>query len=295
MKLLREIEIAGASCDYLYARIRCRRAALDVSGQGSPGEQAAPRQALRAEYAWVYRQLDGRLRRKVAPFFEYAELRTLVIALRYLAADDLSEIRKQLQFSQLHPRLLDLLLAAGAVAPVVAALERLLGGEYRYFIGLSEVYLRQGPGGLEQALLGGCLAANVNRRDCPPLRQLLLYLLDMRNLLAVYKHLHWQVPSAPPLLEGGTLDLPFCREILASGDMGKLLELMRIKSEQQGQPADDDVEAFLFAGLTSQLQRAGRDPLQPGLVLDYLWRCLLTARNRGLRLRETPRAQEVAG
>ena len=284
MKLLREIDTIGAPPDYLFARIRCRRAALDTSGQRSWRGPADPRQALRAEYVWIYRQLDRRLRRKILPFFEYVELRSLVIALRYLAAGEQAALQRQLDFSLLDQQLQSLLLGAERVAPVTSALERLLAAEYPFFVGLAEIYLRQGPGGLEQALLGGCLQQAVGRCRGRLLHQLMSYLRDMRNLLAVYKHLHWQVPSAPPLLAGGELDLSRCEKICATGDLAGLLELMKKFAGQPGNPEAVGVEAFLMQGLTNRLRRAGRDPLQPGLVLDYLWRCQLAARNRGLRL-----------
>jgi hypothetical protein len=300
MQLLRESETAGAPDDYLFARIRCRRATLDTSGRGSWSGPAEPRQALRAEYAWVYHQLNRRMRLRLQPFFEYAELRTLVIALRYLAAEEHSAKRAQLQLSLLHPKLQQLLLGTEQVTAVVSRLEQLLAADYPYFAGLLKIYLHQGPGGLEQALLGGALQQGVRRSSCRPVRELLVYLLDMRNLLAVYKHLHWQVATAPPLLAGGSLELALYEKIRVAGDLSGLLELLRKRAGQPGDPEAVGVENFLIQGLAAQLRRAGRDPLQLGLLLDYLWRCQLAARNRGLRLSEVNFAEqsplaEVAG
>lgn len=300
MKLLREIEATGPPRDYLFARIRYRRSALDISGRGRWGAASEPHQALRAEYVWVYGQLERRLRQDLLPFFEYVELRTLVIALRYLAAEEQAAMRAQLKFSLLQPQLQNVLLDAQPVAPLVAVLERLLSSEYRSFAGLSQVYLRQGPGGLEQALLGGFLQQSVTQWHRRPLRELLRYLLDMRNLLALYKHLHWQVPLAPPLLPGGTLELGHCESLWANRDLAALMDMVRKTATQPGDPEAIGVEDFLFQGLSTRLRRAGRDPLQLGLVLDYLWRCQLATRNRGLRLsgaavtEEEPVA-EVAG
>ncbi|HEY5674458.1 MAG TPA: hypothetical protein VIR78_12180 [Malonomonas sp.] len=284
MKLLREIAIVGAPDDYLYARIRSRRAALDTSGRGSWSGPAEPRLALRAEYRWVYSQLNQRSRRKLLPLFEYAELRTLVIALRYLAAEEHSEKTAQLQLSLLQPQLRKLLLGTEPISVVLSALQRMLAADYPYFSGLLETYLRQGPGGLEQALLGGCLQRAVKTTRCRPVRELLVYLLDMRNLLAVYKHLHWQVTAPPPLLSGGELETALLKKIWAAGDLSGLLNLVVKRAGQPGDPEKTGVEDFLLQGLSSKLRRGGREPLQLALLLDYLWRCQLAARNRGLLL-----------
>jgi hypothetical protein len=120
---------------------------------------------------------------------------------------------------------------------------------------------------------------------------MLIYLLDMRNLQALYKHLRWQIPTPPPLLEGGAIELGRYEKIWSARDMDPLMALIQKKAGGKGDPEAIGVEDFLFQGLTTGLRRAGRDPLQEGLVLDYLWRCQLAARNRGLRL-ATSSAQE---
>lgn len=283
MKLLHEMKFEGFPDDYLYARIRCRRAVLDLSGHGNWGA-GDPHVAFREEYVWVYSQMDRRLRSLLLSVFEYFELRTLVIALRYMAAGDRSAMAEQLQDSLLHPQVLKRLRESKRVAVVTAGLERLLAEEQPCFHRLAEIYLHQGPGGLEQALLGGCLQQGIACSRSPQVKRLLLYLLDMRNLLALYKHLHWQVPLTPPLLSGGTLDLPDYEKIWLARDLPGLLELMGNRAGLKGDPEADGVEEFMLRGLTINLRREGRDPLQLGLVLDYLWRCQLTTRNRGLQL-----------
>ena len=291
MNLLREIDTAGAPSDYLYARVRSRRAALDISGHKAG--PADPHQALKAEQAWVYAQLNQKSRDRLLPFFEYSGLRTLVLALRFLSAGDPAAMATQLQFSLLHPQLHKVLLHAEQVTPVIRQLEQLLAGSYLFFVGVTQHYLRQGPGGLEQQLLGGCLQQGVNRSRCPALREMLIYLLDMRNLQALYKHLRWQIPTPPPLLEGGEILLRRYEDIWSTRDMNRLVKLIQKKVGQKADPEAFGVEDFLFQGLTTRLRRAGRNPLQEGLILDYLWRCQLSARNRGLHLATTSAPEQV--
>ncbi len=286
MKLLREITAAGAANDYLFARIRCRRAALDLSGAKPWGGGGEPQELLRREYLWVYRRMNARLRRQLLPVFEAAELRTLVLCLRYLAAEDYSAIGSLLKLSLLHPLLQRELRGAKRVTPLVATLERLLAEQQPEFRGLSETYLRQGPGGLEQALIGGHLQRSLNCCRLTVLKEFLRYLLDSRNLLAIYKHLRWQVPSGPPLLAGGDLSLAVCEKLWRAKDLNGLLSLIKKFSGQTGDPEQFGVEDFIFQGLSQRMHRAGRDPLQPGLVIDYLWRCQQATRKRGLRMEQ---------
>lgn len=283
MKLLLEITTAGTSDDYLYARVRCRRAALDVSGTAPLGGGEDSQEKLKREFSWVYRRMSSRLRRQLLPVFEAAELRTLVLCLRYLAAGDRSAIGSLLTSSLLHPQLQRELLAAKRGTPLVATLERLLAEQQPLFGGLAEIYLRRGPGGLEQALIGRHLQQSLERCRPGALQLFLCYLLDMRNLLAIYKHLRWQVPQPPPLLTGGGLSPGRCEELWRARDLKALLQVMRKFTGLDDDPEQLGVEDFLLRGLSVRLQRAGRDPLQPGLLIDYLWRCRQTVRNLGLR------------
>lgn len=282
MKLLRDIQTEGFPCDYLYARIRSRRSELGPGSRNLWSESGDPQVANRAEYVWLYTQMNRRSRHLLLPVFEYFELRVLVIGLRYLAAGDCAAMIGQLRSGLLHPQVFRLLQKESRIAEALAGLERLLATEQPYFHGLAEIYLQQGPGGVEQSLIGGCLQQGSICRRSRQVREFLRYLLDMRNLLALYKHLYWQVPVSPPLLTGGTLDLSVFEKIWKKKDLAGLLIVMGQRADIKGHPEAEGVEEFLFRGLSASLKRQGRKPLQLGLILDYLWRCQVKARNLGL-------------
>ena len=261
----------------------------------SCGADGAPRELLKREYAWLYRQLNARLRRQLLPLFEAAELRTLILCLRYLAAEDRSAMEDLLRLSLLAPPLKRELRVATRVTPLVTALERRLGDTRPEFQGVAKTYLRQGPGGLEQALLGGHLQAALERCRLPVLKMVLAYLIDVRNLLGLYKHLRWQVPLTPPLLIGGEVGPAVAGKLWQAQDMPQLLAFLRKFAGQRGDPEAVGVEEFLLQGLAARLRRAGRDPLQPALVVDYLWRCYLATREQGLALEQDARSATLAG
>jgi len=297
MKLLYEIAAPGAPSDYLYARIRSRRAELDVREKSRWGRSADPRADLRLEYKWVYEEMNQQLRNRLLPVFEYFELKTLIIALRYMAAGDPSSMFAQLQLSLLQPQIIKVLRETKQVALLTAALERFLAEEYPYFSDLTKTYLREGPGGLEQVLVGRCLQQGIARSRSRQVREFLRYLLDMRNLQAMYKHLRWQVPVTPPILSGGGLSPAACEKVWAEKNLTSLLELIRKQAKLVDSPSEDGVEDYLLRGLSARLRRGGRDPLQLGVVIDYLWRCQLETRTRGRELAgvEQVRVEETAG
>lgn len=291
--LLVDVSYVGAECDYLYARIRCRRAGLDTAGLPQQAGCGKPRQTLLAEYRWVYLQAGPRLRRQLVPIFEYFELRLLVVALRYLAAGADSALHAQLRQSLFAA---DVIKSVETSAQVYGALDRLqqnYAAEYPFFSGLTATYLRQGPGGLEQALIGGCLqhAATKCRNDS--VKRFLCYLLDMRNLLALQKHLRWQVAVAPLLFSGGELEIPALNKIWKEQDAAALHRQMQLLSRRRELPPVLDGEDYLLQAMTTRLRREGRAPLQLGVVIDYLWRCQLTVREQGLHLHKDSAASEL--
>lgn len=282
MELLRSIRPAETSADYLYARIRSRRARLLVGNLDERSVAARSRQTLRDEYHWVYTRLNRRLHDQLLPVFEYEELRTVILALRYLAAGDRSALQEVLSGSLLNRSLCRVLTDAPRVATAVAALERLLADVNPFCQGLTEVYLKQGPGGLEQAMNSGYLQQAVGKAGSQVVKMYFRYLVDLRNLLALFKHLHWQLPLPPPLIEGGEIDLSKFNRIWSGQNLAGVSELTRVLTGLDGDPFKAGIEETLCRGLEGRLRWAGRDPLQIGVLLDHLWRCRMNARQSGL-------------
>ena len=106
-ELLRQERTEGYPLEYLFSRVRGRRSRLigdwrPLIYDASPLDYLASPQyrgfirertaegmwrALLQEHGWVYRQMDQSTRKAFAPYFLYAELRTIFICLRYLEGD----------------------------------------------------------------------------------------------------------------------------------------------------------------------------------------------------------------
>jgi vacuolar-type H+-ATPase subunit C/Vma6 len=68
--------------------------------------------------------------------------------------------------------------------------------------------------------------------------------------------------------------------IIGKKDLLSLVPLIReITGTTLTVPSATDVENALYRNISRSLRKSARDPLGVGVVLEYLWRCSLQARN----------------
>lgn len=274
--LLAPPPIAELPGETLLARLRARRAALDLHGiGGGPTPEAL--------LGWLHPRLDRRLRRALRPYLELEAMHFLLQALRHRLAGE-TVPPGLLHQAWLAPELATLLDREGDAGAVVAKLEAWLRKDYPFAAGLTRGYLDQGPGRVEQQLATGMLTYALALAHDPAMRMTVRFLTDLRNLLAILRHWRWKLRLAPELLSGGELDRELLRRAWAANDAAAV---ERLATRLAGTPLIDleprAVERQLFGGLTRRLRHAGRDPLGVGVVIDTLWRCQVAARNRALR------------
>lgn len=266
----------AATGDQLFVRLRCRRAALRSGAP--PGWQPAdtPWRAWRRELSWVYQHLPPGLRRELEPVFAREELRQLLQGLRFLAASDPSAARHSVSESLLAAELTQLLANAPDVESALRRLDQLPLRAALVTEPLLGIYRDQGPGGVEQALLGGLLQRGSRQGRTAGVRGYFRYLIDMRNLLGIDRHLRWRLAQPPAWLDGGSLGPQRLSRLWQQRNPQQLEEAVtRLAGPEAGSAGDP--EARLWAGLGHRLRAAGRDPLSSDLVLDYLvaWQLLL--------------------
>lgn len=292
--LLEPREGYGPPADYLYARVAGRRSALVKTWSPLPAAlpgAADPRGSCRAELAWLWDSMNNRLRSCFAPVFEYLELRTWLLCLRWRGAGEAETVTALLAGSLLARPIRTALLRETELDAAVEASARLLAAADPAFAGLAALYAEQGPGAFEQAVVERFL----QRLEKAPLHPLIggffAYLIDARNLVALYKHLRWGVRRPPPRLSGGNLGAARLDQLWRRGDSAALLELAgQLAGARVTGP---ELESALLAGLSRRLRRQGREPLQPGVLLDYLWRCHVEARNLELLRRAAGVPEEL--
>ena len=221
------------------------------------------------------------MRRILSPYLEVVATRQLILALRYRLAGE--EPPQALQRSRItNPQLLERIAAERESVRLINWLETSLGESYPFLRGLTRCYLQQGPGGVERQLSGGILVHGLGRASGKQIvHWLLATLIDFRNLLTILKHWHWKVRTSPVLLVGGRFETVGLLRIWRREDRLGLQRIAgRIARESISEEQSRAVERALLNGLSRRLQQAGRDPLDPALVLDYLWRCQVLAHNQ---------------
>jgi hypothetical protein len=273
MKLLTPTRPAELPAEALLARLRCRRAAISLV-KDTPATDTV---------SWVYKRLNRRLRKRLAPFLDLLVMRNLILTLRYTLAGDTAPdalLSKSL-FAEPLQRLVATTEEANAT---IAQLEAILTDDYPFVAGLTATYQNQGPGGVEQQLADGILQHGLARVGNDILKETLRYLVDMRNCLMINKLWRWQVTQSPPLTTGGTLATISLQRIWAAHDSDRLA---RLAARLAGGPLTSTetigMEQGLLRGLTRLLRRSGRDPLGLAVIIEYLWLSQLAVHNQLLR------------
>ena len=278
MKLLTPTQPAELPKEALLARLRCRRAAIDLRAANLAAEAPSADVVL-----WVYRRLNKRLRARLEPFLDLLAMRSLILALRYTLADE-TPSAAVLNQSLLAGPLKRLVMKTEESETTIAQLEAVLVKDYPFVVGLTATYRRQGPGGVEQQLGDGILQHGLGRTGNDLLKAILRYLIDMRNCLMINKLWRWQVSKAPPLTPGGRYATASLQRIWASHDSDRLASLV---TQMAGKPLPSSevigMEQCLLSGLTRFLRLAGRDPLGLAVIIEYLWLAQLAVHNQVLR------------
>ena len=279
MKLLDSTKPAELQTEALLARLRSRRAGIDLLDPVAAEATEAT--------VWVYQRLNRRLRRRFEPFFELLAMRNLTLQLRYLLAGELPATI--LNNSLLAKPLRQLLANSVEDQDLISQLEAALVSDYPFAVGLATSYREQGPGGVEKQLTDGMLVDALKRSRDVPLKRTLGYLIDMRNCLMLSRLWRWQVKQPPALTAGGNLDRNNLQRIWARHDSERLTSLTeRLTGESLRNSKMDGgvtigMEQAFLRGLTSLLRRLGRDPLGLAVIIEYLWRAELAVHNQLLR------------
>jgi hypothetical protein len=302
LELLRPMESRGYPTDYLLARIKGRR--LELISDWRSLTAADPLEALRSsryagvsggapeaavwlkfltELDWLYRQMDERVRDSFAPVFFWFELRTLLISLRFLRGGDGPKVTELLATSLLAERVKRVLKGGEKAAPVVDALISRLKAVAERCWRLRGIYRDVGAREFEEQLLAIYLERVAGEAPHLLIREFFRALIDMRNLLILYKQLRWNIGKPAAFVKGGDIGRSKLRNIAERRDLAEVTQLI-LSLPGMGEPpaSRENVEHLLLGWLTRRVRRWGREPAGVGPILDYLWRCYLEALNLGL-------------
>ena len=127
----------------------------------------------------------------------------------------------------------------------------------------------------------GYLAHAATTRSHPVIQQFLRAFVDLRNVMILYKQLRWGVEDAGAFIDGGTFELSRLVQLNSWEGLAKEAAGLRVLPAAANQGA---LETVLLTSLTGRLRQSGRDNLGRnsdgvGLILDYIWRIYVHARN----------------
>ncbi len=303
MALLSRPAFEGYPDEYLLARLRGRRATMG-SVLSSPADTAHTVESgpsrrhlaasggmtdadawdtMRAEFRWVYHQMNEGLRNTFAPLFLWFEMRTIIICLRFRRGDEREKAAALLPASLLAKQVQHALTGDGETAAVIDSLAPLLAAVAEPFRGLGDFYRKRGGREHEQRLVTLYLERMTHLPLHPMLGEFFRSVIDMRNVVTLAKQLRWQLNEPQAFIRGGEIHPERLKKALEEGTVAGLATLLGALPDMGALPAvPANPEPHLFNWLTNKVRRFGRDPLGVGLVLDYLWKCFVEAHNVSL-------------
>ncbi|MBI5099067.1 MAG: V-type ATPase subunit [Nitrospirae bacterium] len=301
MILLCDIEDRGYPTDYLLARIHGRRAfllkdwekvlfSLDISGylmstryskfiSGYPADGILRR--YQEELQWMYYQMNKNLRHIFGPCFMYAELGTLLTCLRYhLKKGKKTEIEYILAFSLLSERVKNILSLESDLPFILEMLDKRAAFLSDSPAGLSDIFITGGLPEVEQTITRTLLEHIMHEPGHPCITRFFISLIDSINIITLYKHLRWEMSAKPAFITGGKVKETVLSAILHSRDVSEITGLIQKHTGfYVGRPAAANVESALLKGISGQVKKMERESPDIGLILNYLWRFFLEARD----------------
>ena len=297
--LIRPVQ-EGYPTEYLLARVRGRRAGIvtdrlappgplavraALQGRGAaPGVTAAQaREKMGREFRWAYLQMNQGVRETFAPFFLWFELRTVLVFLRLRRGGGLEQALHLLDATLLAERVRRVLRAEEEPFTGRDALSELLDETDGPGRELSALY-REGKGGAFELRLVVLYLERLTQLPLhPALDEFFRGLVDLLNLLSLAKQLRWKVAEPRALIRGGTIPVAALEKALQGKSGAGVAALLRRLQGADGVPArPENLEHLLLERLTRLVRKRGRDPLDLGNLLAYLWERYLEARNAGL-------------
>lgn len=305
MELLESPADKGYPTEYLVSRIRGKRSRLigdwnPLAREADPVNYLASERyrgivtdrspeglwsSLLREYRWVYSRMNEELRLLFSPFFLYAELRTLFIGMRHLKNKNPGKAAGLLDQSLLSSRVKAVLSAGTDTASAVAGLEKIFLSLSRKFKGMNALFESDGLRGAEQFITDTYLTVLMESTPNTLMRTFFSRLVDARNILALHACLRHERKCRSSFIPGGTVSADRLEAVSAAEGMPGLYPLIRRCSGSKAETKDPaKIEAAFAQGIARFLKRAGRDPLGPAPILDYLWRCSVEVMNLSLLL-----------
>ncbi|UCH81875.1 MAG: V-type ATPase subunit [Nitrospiraceae bacterium] len=306
MNLLLNPEGSGYPAEYLIARIQGRRARLvkkwdDILSGPAPAETLLPAyyKSLVAEYTkegvwkymlkefrWVYLQMNRGLRNIFNPFFIYSETKTIVLCLRHKIEKETSTKAEDiLLYSLLSREVKEVLGKEAELALLLEEFEKKFISSMDGTTGLKEIFAEEGLKGVEEKVVNVFMHHIISLKLHPVSHGFFVFLIDIKNIMTLYKHERWAIKTDPVFIQGGSISESMLRKTIQEGGITPIIRLIHQRTGISiHEPGASEIENTLFAGLTKYLKLKAREGSGAALILDYLWKIYTEARNFSILL-----------
>jgi len=301
MGFLKDIEDRGYPSDYLFARVRGRSIFLisewdnallspDISEELmssryreflSEYSSEGIRKRYLKELHWIYYQMNRALREIFLPYFICSELETLLVCLRYKTEKGKSsEIEDILEYSLLSEKIINALKTEAELPAIMDMLTNRADILSVSFSGLRDVFFKDGLAGAEHRISAGLFDHLMKQEMHPVMRRFIVSVIDSKNIISLYKHIHWETDAKPVFIEGGSISMRELAGIERSHDISDVYALIY---KQTGSAVEGtsvmNIDTLLMKVINRQTKKLWRESPDIGLVLSYLWSFNMESRN----------------
>jgi vacuolar-type H+-ATPase subunit C/Vma6 len=301
MNLLQIPKSSGYPTEYLVARIRGRRVHLvkdweDILSDPVPVETLLPTyykefmteharegvwKRLLKEFRWIYYQMNETLRDAFVPFFMYFEIKTILLCFRHRTEkESKTDIDDILSFSLLSREVKEVLKKEGELPLILEEFEKKYLSPTGKPRGLAEAFSKAGLKGVEEEMTNGFFEQMISLKLSPVINDFFVFLIDIKNIMALYKHEKWGIKTAPEFINGGGISRSVLRKTAQESGISGILRLVHQTAGVSVPEAGiSQIENALLAGMTKEIKAAAIKSADTGLILDYLWKIYIEAQN----------------
>ena len=306
MEFLQRYEDRGYPTEYLVSRIRGRRAYFLEEWNSilsSPdlfayllktpygefitehhGEGVWKR--LLKEYKWIYLQMNKHLRNVFHVFFQFTEMKTVIVCLRHkISTESTTRLTDILSLSLLSEKMKEILDMETDFPSMLHTLERDFLFPPDEPARLKDVFLEEGLKGVEEGLIREFLQGIMRLKLHPVIKSFFTSVIDSKNIIALYKHLRWGIKVPPLFIRGGSISEAHLTMVIHTNAISEVPKLIyRLTGLEIEEPTASNLEKTLLISLTKNIKAMSRRSTDIGLILDYLWRYAVEVQNLSLLL-----------
>jgi vacuolar-type H+-ATPase subunit C/Vma6 len=242
--------------------------------------------AMLKEFKWAYLQMNKGLRNVFSPFFLYSEIKTIILCLRHkMEKDRKTDVEDILSFSLLSGDLKEVFRKDADLPFLLEEIERQFLPLSDNPEGLNVIFSKKGLKGVEEQLTDSLIEQIRTLSLHAVIKKYFVFLIDMRNVITLYKYVRWSVVNETVFVQGGSIQRSLLKDAAQRGDLSQvrrlIFELTGIMVEESGLSG---VENVMLASLTKRLRILAKESYDIGLILDYLWKIYVEARNLAIIL-----------